>query len=61
LQRMYLRDGQLYTVTDDVPGEAASPSHPPPTSVTSLSDGLLHLFVALLLAVGGVRVARKRG
>lgn len=68
LQQMYLRAGQLFTVTDDVPPRPRRPATPPRTGAASLginwsdfaSGGLMHLFVALMLAVGGVKAVRSR-
>jgi hypothetical protein len=62
MRQLYIRDGKLYTVTDDIPPR---PRRPQPTSGGGLtgfaSNSLLHLFVALLLVVGGVRRGRMNG
>ncbi len=69
MQRMYLRDGKLYTVSDDVP---ARPKKPAATAdagsggnlsgFTSLlnSPTTMPMFVVLMLLIGGVTVARRR-
>jgi hypothetical protein len=66
MQRLYLRDGQLYTVTNDVPPR---PRKPAPTKTKAsgepglldfASTGMMHLFVLLLLLVGGVRSGRHK-
>jgi hypothetical protein len=64
LQRMYLRNGQVYTVSDDIPPRPRRTSGAAQTSGLGLADlasaNLMHFFVALLLLVGGVRSARRR-
>ena len=69
MQRMYLRDGKLYTVSDDIP---ARPKKPQATAdagsggklsdFTSLlnSPTTVPMFIVLMLLIGGVTVARRR-
>jgi hypothetical protein len=73
LRRMYTHDdGQFYNVTDDVPPRPRRPAPPRAgeagTAGTAslgwkdlVSGSLLHIFVGLLLLVGGVRTVRRRG
>ena len=66
MQRMYLRAGELYTVTDDVPPR---PRRPQPAAETASwrikLSGLtslfwLPIFVGGLLLIGGVRIFRRK-
>ena len=67
MRRMYLRDGQLFTVTDDVPPRPRRPAQSGASSQSAgaklswlASEGILHLILGLLLIVGGVRALRPR-
>jgi len=66
MQRLYLQNGQVYTVSDSAP---ARPKKAPATKAEAggelgladfASGGIMHLFVALLLLVGGVRSVRRK-
>ena len=57
-RRLYLRDGQLYTVSDDIPPR---PRRPRAGSEAGGGLSLMHLFVALMLVVGGVRWKKDNG
>lgn len=67
MQRMYLRNGEVYKVSDSAPSRprrtaAADEANNRMGSGAGLMDwasaNLMHLFVALLLLVGGVRSVR---
>jgi hypothetical protein len=67
MRRMYLRDGQLFTVTDDVPprprrtAQSGASSQSAGAKLSWLaSEGILHLILGLLLIVGGVRALCPR-
>lgn len=69
-------DGQFYTVNEDIPRRPRPPRPQQPTAAEAgegtasatdsvswsdfASGGLMHLFVSLLLLVGGVRTVRRR-
>jgi hypothetical protein len=66
MQRMYLRDGQLYTVTDDVPPK---PRNTQPRAEAESADSgwsifktswVIQLFFGLMMFVGCVYVIRRR-
>src|SRR5207244_1431047 len=62
MQRMYLRDGKLWTISDDVPPRPRRPQ--PNAAWMKLSDfaapGMLPVYLVLMMLVGGVRYARRR-
>jgi hypothetical protein len=66
MQRMYIRDGQLYTVTDDVPPR---PRRTQPAAETAnwriKLPGLtsliwLPIFISGFVLIGGIRVFRRK-
>ena len=64
MRRMYLRDGKLWTVTDDVPPRPRRPQPNAAGAWLKLPDlttpGLLSLYLTLLMLIGGVKYARRR-
>ncbi|HZS08336.1 MAG TPA: hypothetical protein VFD58_26115 [Blastocatellia bacterium] len=65
MQRMYLRDGKLWTVSDDVPPRPRKPQATADAgSWLKLSDftapGMLPVYLVLMMLIGGVKYARRK-
>ena len=64
MQRMYLRDGKVYTVSDEAPSRPRRTQGTTDAGGGSVGDwasaNLMHFFVALLLLVGGIRSAHHK-
>jgi len=64
MQRMYLRNGKVWTVTDDVPPRPRRPQTNAAGAWLKLPDftapGMISVYLALLMLIGGVTYARRR-